>query len=353
MQIKTAIQAPKSVRQTGVALLSVLLVLSVITLALTQILAASRQDLERLEGRYLQQQGWGYLLGVEALARQVLTDSRLREQPRWWASLRGEPVDYPVDQGGLKIQIKDLRTCFNLNHLASIASQEASDQVPELLPWRLYLNYLAEQNQGLTDLSLMQFLDLARDRVDRDSQTLPLGAETGQYLLAKPASVAPNQPFADESEINLLLPENRQRFRHLGTDICVLPDTRLRLNINTLGRQDLPLLWAVFEGQVPLTSLVSWWEARPELGYASLDNFWQDLGSHNLPDDSAWQQRMAANLMFVSDFYRVHLSMLLNGVVLEFETDIYLAPDAKTQVYARRLGPVDGRPLTFPLKENN
>lgn len=130
MQIKTAIQAPKSVRQTGVALLSVLLVLSVITLALTQILAASRQELERLEGRYLQQQGWGYLLGVEALARQVLTDSRLREQPRWWASLRGEPVDYPVDQGGLKIQIKDLRTCFNLNHLASIASQEASDQVP-------------------------------------------------------------------------------------------------------------------------------------------------------------------------------------------------------------------------------
>lgn len=329
--------------QKGVALIMVLLILVVVTVALTQMQGASRQDLERIEGRYLQQQGWGYLLGAETLARQVLTDGRIREQPRWWATIRGEPVTYPVDEGALRIQVKDLRTCYNLNHLASIKSQEASDQLSELLPWRLYINQLQENQNWPADLDINQFLDLARDWIDTDNEALPQGAETGQYLLADPPKVAANQPFADVSEVNGLMPENRQRFRQLPASICVLPDTRLRLNINTLAEEDLPLLWALLEGQVGLTSLQSWWVARPDIGYKNLESFWEDLGENNLPQDESWKQRVGGNLMFVSDFYQVTISMLLNDVQLEFEADIYLAPDAKTQIYARRLGPVDGR----------
>lgn len=335
--------------QKGVALIMVLLILVVVTVALTQMQAASRQDLERIEARYLQQQGWGYLLGAETLARQVLTDGRIREQPRWWATIRGEPVTYPVDEGALRLQVKDLRTCYNLNHLTSITSQEASIQVRELLPWRLYINAAQEnpaiqKNQSWTaDLDLNQFLDLARDWIDKDNEALPDGAETGQYLLADPPRIAANQPFADVSEVNWLSSENRQRFRQLPESLCVLPDTRLRLNINTLAEQDLPLLWALFEGQVQLASLKRWWNARPDIGYTDLDSFWEDLGAANLPNDASWKQKVGGSLMFVSDFYRVTISMLLNDVTLEFEADIYLAPDAKTQIYARRLGPVDGR----------
>ena len=338
----------KAKSQQGVALLMVLLILVVVTMALTQMQSASRQDLERIEGRYLQQQGWGYLLGAETLARQVLTDGRIREQPRWWSTIRGEVVSYPVDEGMLTIQVKDLRTCFNLNHLASLTSQEASIQVRELLPWRLYINAaqenpLVQKNQSWTaDLDLNQFLDLARDWVDKDNEALPEGAETGQYLLADPPRVAANQPFADVSEVNWLMPQNRQRFRQLPEEVCVLPDTRLRLNINTLAEEDLPLLWGLFEGQVQLASLKNWWNTRPAVGYKSLDDFWEDLGETNLPQDDNWKQRVGGSLMFVSDFYQVTIHMLLNDVQLVFESDIYLAPDAKTQVYARRIGPVDG-----------
>lgn len=346
-------QSVKRIKQKGVALIMVLLILVVVTVALTQMQGASRQDLERIEGRYLQQQGWGYLLGAETLARQVLTDGRIREQPRWWATIRGEPVTYPVDEGALRLQVKDLRTCYNLNHLASIASQEASDQLSELLPWRLYINQLQQNNSWPADLDINQFLDLARDRIDADNEALPQGAETGQYLLADPPSVAVNQPFADVSEVNGLMPENRQRFRQLPPSICVLPDKRLRLNINTLAEQDLPLLWALFEGQVALTSLQSWWVTRPDVGYKDLESFWEDLGENNLPSDDAWKQRVGGSLMFVSDFYQVTISMLLNDVTLVFEADIYLAPDAKTQIYARRLGPVDGRVRAGGLVEQD
>jgi len=336
-------QSVKRIKQKGVALIMVLLILVVVTVALTQMQGASRQDLERIEGRYLQQQGWGYLLGAETLARQVLTDGRIREQPRWWVTLRGEPVTYPVDEGALRLQVKDLRTCFNLNHLASVNSQETSAQLTALLPWRLYLNQLQQNNHWPADLDINPFLDLARDRLDTDNEALPQGAETGQYLLANPPSIAANQPFADVSEVNGLMPENRQRFRQLPPSICVLPDKRLRLNINTLAEADLPLLWSLLEGQVQLASLKSWWTNRPAIGYKNLDDFWEDLGETNLPQNESWKQRVGGSLMFVSDFYRVTIHMMLNDVQLVFESDIYLAPDAKTQVYARRLGPVDGR----------
>ena len=332
----------KAKSQQGVALLMVLLILVVVTIALTQIQSASRQDLERIEGRYLQQQGWGYLLGAEALARQVLTDGRIREQPRWWSTLRGETVSYPVDEGMLTIQVKDLRTCFNLNHLVSLNSQEASGQLRALLPWRLYMNQAQETPNWKNDLDLHQFLDLTRDWIDKDNEALPAGAETGQYLLANPPRVAANQPLADLSEINWLMPQNRQRFRQLPEGICVLPDTQLRLNINTLAEQDLLLLWSLFEGQIPLTTLKDWWAKRPAVGYKTLDEFWQDLGETSLPQDTSWKQRVGSSLMFVSDFYQVTIRMQLNNVLLVFESDIYLAPDAKTQVYARRIGPVDG-----------
>lgn len=329
-------------QQRGMALLSVLLILVVVTLALTQIQNASRQDLERIEGRYLQQQGWAYLLGAEALGRQVLTDGRLREQPRWWASLRGEPVSYPVEEGLLSLQVTDLRSCFNLNHLVSINSDEASHSLPALLPWRLYLNELVEEERWLPDLQPDAFLDLLRDWVDANNEALPQGAETGQYLLNDPPAVAANQPLADLSEVNWLQPSQRQRFRQLPDSLCRLPDSRLRLNINTLPQQHLGLLWALMEGQVSRRVLEDWWQQRPEVGYQQLDEFWADLGEQQLPDDPAWKQRVGAQLMFVSDYYRMTIEMQLNDLELVFESDIYLNPQGQTRIYARRRGPVDG-----------
>ncbi|WP_114417816.1 type II secretion system minor pseudopilin GspK [Marinospirillum perlucidum] len=333
----------KASRQEGMALLAVLMILVVVTLALTQMQGASRQDLERLDQRRSQLQGRAYMLGAETLARQVLTDSRIREQPRWWNTLRGEPVPYPVDEGLLTLTVTDLRGCFNLNHLAGLETQEASFDLQQLLPWRLYINHLEQTSSWLKDLSREVFLDQLRDWVDSNNEALEFGAETGQYLLADPPRVAANQPLVDLSEVNWLQPENRERFRHLPAGLCVLPDTGLRLNINTLPQEQLPLLWALMEGQVPRAALEDWWHERPEVGYDQLETFWTDLGENFLPQDLAWKQRVAARLMFVSDYYRVSIEMNLNQREMVFESDIYLGPDAETQVYARRWGPVDGR----------
>lgn len=333
----------KQSKQKGVALLMTLLVLAVVTLALNQLQGLTQQDIELLQARHLEQQGWGYLLGAEILASQALTDSRIREQPRWWSSLRGEPLYYPLDDEGLiRMQVKDLRTCFNLNHLASIHSQESSDKLAELLPWRLYLHQLQEEGRWLEDLSFTQFLDLARDWIDRDSLALPEGAETGQYLLNNPPRLAANQALVDLSEVNWLGAENRQRFRQLPTNLCLVPASSLKLNINTLAQQDLPLLWAMFEGQVSLASLEDWWAERPEVGYTSLEDFWQELGTGNLP--AGFQEKHANSLMLVSDFYQVNIQLQLHELQLDYQAEIHLSSSGHTQIYTRRHGTQDGRP---------
>lgn len=353
MQMKTRLKFNTlKNKQKGVALLMTLLVLAVVTLALNQLQGLTQQDIELLQAKQLEQQGWGYLLGAEILASQALTDSRIREQPRWWASLRGEPVNYPIDEIGLvSLRVKDLRTCFNLNHLASLTSQESSHSLAELLPWRLYLNRLQEEDLWLADLSFNQFLDLARDWVDLDNQALPEGAEAGQYLLNDPPRAAANQPFVDISEVNWLGKENRNRFRQLPQNMCVLPNSSLKLNVNTLSQADLPLLWALFEGQLNLSQLESWHADRPEVGYLDLEEFWQDLGDANLPAD--FKSKHGNKLMLVSDFYQLNVQMQLEELQLDYQAEIYLNPNGHTRIYTRRYGPIDGLlPLGSLLDES-
>lgn len=341
MSLKPNLKAYLKAKQTGVALLMTLLVLAVVTLALNQIQGLTQQDIELLQAKQLEQQGWSYLLGAEILASQALTDRRIREQPRWWSSLRGEPLRYPIDDQGLvTLEVKDLRTCFNLNHLASLTSQESSHQLAELLPWRLYLNQLQEEDRWLADLSFNQFLDLARDWVDLNSQALPEGAETGQYLLNDPPRTAANQPFADISEVNWLGKENRDRFRQLPSSLCLLPNSNLKLNINTLSHADLPLLWALFEGQISFNLLENWLANRPEIGYLNLEEFWQDLGAASLPAN--FKSKQANNLMLISDFYQLNVQLNLHDAEIYYQAEIHLNPNEQTQIYHRRYGPVDG-----------
>lgn len=335
-------QPKTATKQRGVALLMTLLVLAVITLALMQIQNLTQQDIELLHAKQLEQQGWGYLLGAEILAAQALADRRIREQPLWWASLRGQPLRYPIDDNGLvSLEVVDLRTCFNLNHLAGLTSEESSHQLAALLPWRLHLNQLQEEERWLSDLSLSQFLDLARDWVDLNHQALPEGAETGQYLLNNPPRAAANQPFADISEINWLGQENRSRFRQLPASLCVLPNNELKLNINTLSQAQLPLLWALFEGQASLNQLEAWHANRPEIGYFNLEEFWQDLNLS--PANTSLQQKHANQLLLISDFYQLKVQLNLNEAEIYYQAYLYLSPNGQVQVYQRHYGPQDGQ----------
>lgn len=113
-------------RQSGVALIMVLLAMTLLVM-----LAAGMTQLQSLRvfraGHYLaQQQGFSVALGAEDFARRVLVrdyeedkeDSQMVDSPDefWAANSAVLPLD---DQGVVEVQIDDLSGRFNLNDLVT------------------------------------------------------------------------------------------------------------------------------------------------------------------------------------------------------------------------------------------
>ena len=250
-------------RQRGVALITVLLIVAIVTLVSAALIA--RQQLAiRSTGNQLQaRQAWHYALGGEALAQGLLqrdlrtpgSDPRapvdhLREP---WA--RPLPA-YPIEQGEIAVRIEDLAGRFNLNSLVQNAQANplAVERFRRLL-----------QRLGIEQPYAERLLDW----LDPDAQTSgALGAEDNAYLLLQPAYRSANQALADVSELRLLLGMSEADFRRLQPHVSALP-ANVGLNVNTASA----LLLSCLADTLSVEQAQSLVAARGEAGYRTLGAF--------------------------------------------------------------------------------
>jgi general secretion pathway protein K len=108
-------------KQRGIALISVLLITSIATLIISDMLGRQRLSLVGSTSRNLQQQLWQLALSGEIWARiQLEEDWREEPEPKrvyldqQWA--KPWPV-FNIDDGRIRIQIQDLSARFNINTL--------------------------------------------------------------------------------------------------------------------------------------------------------------------------------------------------------------------------------------------
>jgi general secretion pathway protein K len=111
-------------RQRGVALLTVLLVVSIVTVICAGLIARQQLAIRSSTNQVLTRQAWHYALGGEALGQSVL----LRDLKAPGSDPRN-PVDhpredwakplpaFPIDDGEISVRIEDLAGRFNLNSL--------------------------------------------------------------------------------------------------------------------------------------------------------------------------------------------------------------------------------------------
>jgi general secretion pathway protein K len=209
-------------RQRGVALISILLIVALVTALLYNLM--SRQSLVVAQTRHLirADQALAYALGAEAYARQILYED--------WEQAPSRAVDtltevwavpsapFEIDAGVLELAIEDLDRRFNLNSLAG------RDAPRNLERFKTLLNEL-----GLDPA----VADAWRDWVDGDSEAAGFGAEDAAYLIATPPYRTANQPAASTSELTLLGMLDGEALAKLLPHVTALPTTRLRVNINT------------------------------------------------------------------------------------------------------------------------
>lgn len=222
--------------EAGVALVSVLLIVAVLSAVVYQLAARHSLSIAQSRNALGFDQALSYALGAEAFARQLLRkdyeDALESESGQNFDSLLetwAEPhKPFEIEGGGvLEVQIRDLNRCFNLNALRGERNNPHLEQFKRLL-----------DNLGIP----RTVADAARDWVDEDEEVDAQGAEDGEYLLRQPGYRPANGPFVHLSELRLLRDMEAEYLRTLQAHVCVLPEEALQININTATSHALAAL---------------------------------------------------------------------------------------------------------------
>ena len=223
-------------RVRGVALISVLLIVAVLTALVYQLLGRHSLSVAQSRNTLGYDQALSYALGAEALARQALYEDFSESGPG--IDTLAEPwaqaiPPFEIEQDGfLEIQARDLNGCFNLN---ALAGEEDSEE------------HLKRFKVLLTSLGIPGNLaDALRDWMDADEAVHGFGAEDADYLLLEPPYRAANAPLAHLSELRLLRGMEPEYLDLLAEHVCVLPVQSLTINVNTAT---LPLFGALAGNQ--------------------------------------------------------------------------------------------------------
>lgn len=216
-------RGPQAPRQAGVALISVLLIVAVLTAVVYQLLGRHGLSVAQSRNTLGADQAMEYALGAESLARQALYEDFSETGPgidtleEPWA--QAIPPFELEDDGFLEIQARDLNRCFNLN---ALGAEEGHEQ--HVKRFKTLLNTL-----GIPD----SVADAVRDWVDPDEAVSGFGAEDSDYLLREPPYRTPNAPLAHISELRLLAGVDPEYLGVLAPHVCVLPTQSLEINVNT------------------------------------------------------------------------------------------------------------------------
>ncbi len=318
-------------RQSGVALLTVLLVVAVVTVVCAGLIARTQLSIRSSGNELHIRQVAQYALGGEALAEAILLRDLRQGDPRTPVDHLGEAWARPLstfqldDGGSLSVRIEDPSGRFNLNGLVRDGqlNEQGIRQFRRLL---LRLGIEAPYPERLVDW------------LDRDEEPFgPNGAEDNQYLLLQPPYRVANHAMSDVSELRLVLGMTELDYRKLLPYVTVLPSDST-LNVNTASA----LVLSTLADNLDADSGGLLMAARGATGFRSLDAF---LGQPALAGMGLEAQGLAVG----SQYFLVISEVRLAGRRQVLVSTLQRASDGKVRILSRDLG--QGGLPPAPVKE--
>jgi len=262
-------------KQRGVALITVLLAIALISIIGVEMSGRLQFQLRRTQASLLSEQARWVSLGAERFALQVLQqdfedDPEHSHLGQSWAS--GEQV-FPLDDAGtLKGEVRDLHGCFNLNALAGGGEEQAQlDKRLELEQFQALLEALEIDSYDAEQLaaSLRDWLD------SDDNETEGRGAEDSEYTSHTPAYLPANGLMVAVGELRAVAGSSMAIMQKLRPHICVRPlDREMAVNVNTV--QQAYLFEALFTPHLSFSAAEDLLSARPDNGWETVDSFLQE-----------------------------------------------------------------------------
>ena len=250
-------------RQQGVALITVLLVVAIVTVVTAGIIARQQLSIRSSANQLTARQAWHYALGGEALAQAML-----QRDMQQTGGNQGQAVDhlrepwarkiapFTLEQGRISLSIEDLAGRFNLNSVV------VNQQVNQSAVQRFRRLLVSLDIEPLLAERLIDWIDENQDVSGAN------GAEDNQYLLLEPPYRAANRPLQDVSELRLLLDLSERDYQRLLPYVSALP-AQTPLNINTASALVLATLADNLSPQAAQQLVL----ARGAEGYRQLADF--------------------------------------------------------------------------------
>lgn len=289
-------------RQQGIALITILLVMAVATVIASEVASRLHFHIQRTDNQQTRTQAYQYALGGEELVRQILfldhQDGEYDHLEENWSKLK--PV-YEFDQGksSLKIQLIDLHSRLNINNL--VTEEGALNET-------VYEQFLKLFNVLALD---QQLLNSLVDWLDKDNLPTNLNSEDNGYLALDTPYRAANRQLAHLSELSLIQGWNIEHLTQIAPYVTILP-TATQINVNTASATVLSTL---AEQLTPLNSdnLVA---SQKNGGFETMDEF---LAHDQLAGIEVNTTMADVN----SDYFAAYVESTFSGKTVRLQSILY------------------------------
>ena len=317
-------------KQRGVALISVLISVAIITAIASSLMYSFQRDVNRVSNFVHQGRALMYALAAEEAARSMLAYDLINNGDQYdafsdnWV-LPIEPTELQSG-GSISLSIIDLSGFLNINNFFLIGDETVlTDSNVTLVLRDLYLGQVQRffSSQGVSDedviegmgLALQDWLD-ADNSVSRSSSSSAEGGEDGYYRLGGepwPSYQSANALLSDCAELQIIKyfreADNSEALKEFLSYCAALPEV-VPVNVNTADAEVLRVL-AEDMGSVDIESLLAERFINP---FTSTAAFYDFLGQNSNSGADAWRERLPAVMIDVKSKYFLMMADIAVGV---------------------------------------
>ncbi|MRI32233.1 type II secretion protein K [Endozoicomonas sp. OPT23] len=320
-------QAKPLYKEQGVALLTVMLTLTLAILLASGVVEAMKRQTQLSSGLQNREQGWWYARSAEALAIKALKqdfkdDKEVVHLGQYWATSR---QTFPMEKGSITGRVFDRQACFNLNGLIIAEGKKPDEQVPVKM-----LKALLE-NHEVEDLNIaLATVDWVNAKTEPLSST---GADDDDYLSLPVAYLAGNTFMRDKSEWRAVMGVTPATVEKVQPDLCALPASTLKLNVNTIDAEAPELMAAVLLNRISVDQAKDLLKDRPRDGWRTIDEFFAEGLLSNI-------QKKDLQLFFVvkSDYFEVDAQAQIDETRVRMQSLLVRGKGNALTVVRRRTG---------------
>ena len=236
---------PNLQQQRGVALIIALLVVALVATIAIKLSWRFDLTLARNGHRWLGIQAQYYLEGAESIAKVYLAEDGRTTQEDHVSELWAETIDFPTDEGALRVTLVDAQSRLNVNSLGGNLDSKKVGAERYTASQRRFIRLLQtlELADGVLDQNQAEaILHAVKDWIDADSTVTSFGGAESDYYesLDVPIRIA-NGPMISVTELRVIQGVTAEIYRALLPFVIALPEQQ-GLNVNTAPEQLLRTL---------------------------------------------------------------------------------------------------------------